>query len=305
MGFRQLYITKAEKLSLANNNLVIRKDKESQEIAFPLEDLDLVFLEDPNAVVSTRLLSELKKVGVSIIFCGPDYLPSSMVVPINGHYLQSDLLNLQINLLPSKKTKLWDMIIRQKIANQMAVLENTVNDGASYLRLKEYREGVKFGDEKNMEGQAAREYFRALFGEDFIRFGGGPVSSALNYGYSILTGAVIRSVAFNGLNDNLGIWHSNAKNANNLSCDFVEPFRQIVDYFVYTHLGGLDNPLSLQIRGGMVNLLNSQILVAGKKYQVSYAISQFVSQFATYLRTGDISMVSFPEWIRPEPQDNG
>lgn len=294
MGFRQIYIEKAKKLSTTDNCLEITRGEGKEDLSFPIEDLDLVFVEDPNAVVSARLLSALAEKGVSLIVCGPNYLPSAQVTPFNGYYKQSETLNLQIAELPSKKNKLWEMIIRQKIINQSRVIQQTVNDETALRMMKDYLDQVKSGDEKNMEGIAARLYFKTLFGDNFIRFGESAVTSALNYGYSILTGALIRSIAANGLNGNLGIWHRGAQNANNLACDFVEPFRQVVDYYVYKNLALLTTPLSKDCRGGLINLLNYSIEVRGKKFQVSYAIGQFVSDYLAYLKTGDISLMAFP-----------
>jgi CRISPR-associated protein Cas1 len=297
MGFRQIYIEKAKRLSTADNCLEVIRGDEKSDLSFPIEDLDLIFVEDPNVVLSACLLSALSDKGVSLIVCGKNYLPSAQVVPFNGYYKQSESLWLQIDQLPSKKNKLWELIIRQKILNQAAVIEHTVNDEKSFSLLRDYASQVKSGDEKNMEGIAARVYFRALFGENFIRFGESAVTSALNYGYSILTGAIIRSLAANGLNGSLGIWHRGAQNANNLACDFVEPFRQVVDYFVYQHLSEITIPLSKACRGGLINLLNYSVEVRGKKFQVSYAISQFVSDYLVYLRTGDIAQVGFPAFF--------
>ena len=294
MGYRKLYIKNASKLFLHDNNLGIAKE-DGSELFFPLEDLDLIFLEYPNAIVTTRLLSELKQFGVSIVFCGNDFKPASMVIPITGHYLQSEMLDLQLKLLPSKKNKLWETIIKQKIANQMVVLKNTVNNPDTFEFLKKCSQEVKFGDEKNMEGIAARKYFKTLFGEDFIRFSESPISAALNYGYSVFTSSLIRTVAFNGLNDVLGIWHASKKNGNNLSCDFVEPFRPVVDYYVYSNISSLALPLPTFIRQGMVNLLNEQMVVRGKKYQVSYAMSILVNDFVQYMRSGDITVVGMPK----------
>lgn len=303
MGFRQIYIKQAKKLATSDNSLIVQKEDEVKPLTFPLEDIDLVFVEDPNAVITARLLAELSNYGISMIFCGKNYLPATVTTPIFGHYLQSNLLEKQIELLPSKKNKFWETIIKQKIANQMAVLEATTNDIDTYALLKGYLQQVKFGDEKNMEGLAARAYFRSVFGEDFIRFETSPISSALNYGYSVITGAVIRTVAFSGLNDNLGIWHHAAQNANNLSCDLVEPFRPIVDYFVYNNLSLLTIPLSMEIRKGLVNLLNYFVMVGGKKYQLSYAISLLVNDFVDYLKNGDISKVLMPVFF-PNEESN-
>ena len=304
MGFRQLYIKEAKKLSLGNNSLLVFKDNNNEPLSFSLEDIDLIFVEDPNVVITARLITETANFGVSIILCGNNYLPTAITIPINGHYLQSNMLNLQLNLLPSKKNKFWETIIRQKITNQMNVIDKTTCDMTTYSRLKDYCFQVKFGDEKNMEGQAAKEYFKSLFGQNFIRFGESPISAALNYGYSILTGAVIRSVAFAGLNDNLGIWHHSAQNANNLSCDLVEVFRSVVDYYVYNHLDSLTTPLSIEIRKDLVNLLNYYVLVNNKKYQVTYAIGLLVNDYVEYLKNGKIEDVHMPEFFVNEGDGN-
>lgn len=297
MGFRQIYIKEAKKLSLNNNCLIVNRGDAKEPLSFPLEDLDLIFVEDPNAVVTARLISESAKHGVSLIFCGANYLPVAETIPINGHYLQSSLLDLQIGLLPSKKNKFWETIIKQKIANQIEVINAANCDIDAIGKLKEYQSQVKFGDEKNMEGQAAKEYFKSLYGPDFTRFGDSSITCALNYGYSVITGAVIRSVAFSGLNDNLGVWHHSAQNANNLSCDLVEVFRAVVDYYVYDHLDCLTIPLSMDIRRGLVNLLNYYVEIGGKKYQVSYAIGLLVNMYVDYLRNGDISQISLPKFF--------
>ncbi len=303
MGFRQIYITEATKLSSSDKQLNIhRKDKPI--LSFPIEDLDVVFLEDPNAVVSTRLLTDLSKAGVALLVCGPDYLPASISIPFNGYYKQSEMLDLQIKFLPSKKNKMWETIIKSKISNQMAVLSKTTNQDNVYLLLKDYYSQVKCGDERNMEGLAAKAYFKALFGPSFVRFGDTPITSALNYGYSIFTGLLIRTCAFSGLNGNLGIWHNNMQNANNLACDLVEPFRPIVDCYVFNHLGQLAYPLSKETRRDLINLVNEYVMVENKKYQVSYAMSMLVNDFVEYLKTRDIGCVHMPSFITRDIENN-
>lgn len=297
MGFRQIYISKATKLSCSDGQLIVHRNKEEQPISFPIEDLDIVFLEDPTAVITARLLTELAQKGVAFMTCGSNYLPAAISIPFNGYYKQPEILKFQFNCLPSKKNKMWETLIKAKIGNQLAVLENTVKDENTCELLKVYIANVKFGDSQNMEGAAAKAYFRSLFGPTFIRFGDTPISSALNYGYSILTGALIRSCAFNGLNGNIGIWHSNMQNANNLACDLVEPFRPVVDYYVYQHMEELTEPLSKEFRHGLINLVNEYVAVSKKKYQVSYAMEMLVDDYVEYLKTGDITCVHVPSFM--------
>lgn len=295
MGFRQIYIKSAKKLSLKNNSLLIYKGDDKSEVSLPLEDIDLIFVEDPNVVITAHLLSKAAKNGVSLIVCGEDYLPSAQSLPINGYYLQSEILKLQLAFLPSKKNKFWETIIKAKISNQMSVINACTCDMLTYSRMKDYLTQVKFGDEKNMEGLAAKEYFKSLFGPNFVRFNETPISAALNYGYSILTSAVIRSVAVAGLNDNLGIWHHSAHNANNLSCDLVEVFRPAVDYYVYQNMERLITPLPMEIRKDLINILNSYVNMQNKKYQLFYAITLLINEYVDYLRNGNIDSIFMPK----------
>lgn len=300
MGFRQIYIKEAKKIYLQNNCVCIEKKDIDQIISFPLEDIDLIFVEDPNTVLTSRLITESSSLGISIILCNNIFLPSAQTIPINGYYLQPNMLKLQLELTQFKKNKFWENIVRGKIRNQMEVINYTNCDMVAYNKLNNYLDNVKNGDERNMEGQAAKEYFKSLFGENFIRFNDSPISDALNYGYSVLTGAVIRTVSFLGLNDNIGIWHHSSKNSNNLSCDLVECFRPVVDFYVFNNLNRLVSPLPMEIRKGLLNLLNYRVIFDNKKYQLSYAIELVVREFVDYLKTQDFTNVILPIFYKNE-----
>lgn len=298
---RHIYIIKAKKLSFSNNSIIICKE-EDRTLIIPLEDLDLIFIEDPNSIITASLITEAAKKGVGIVFCGKDYLPTAQTIPINIHYEKSAHLKAQINLLPYKKKKLWEAIVKAKIKNQINVISALIDDITCINRLNNYLENVKPGDELNMEGTAARVYFSTLFGSDFIRFSENPISKALNYGYSIIASAVIRQVSYAGLEDNLGIWHNAEKNANNLSYDFIEPFRQIVDYFVYNHRNEINYPLEHEIKVAMVNLLKTEVLMNNKRCKLNYAIELTINSFVEYLNTGNIQSIILPSY-RPSYYD--
>lgn len=295
MAHRQLYIRSAKRLSLMNDQLILTKVDDSQ-LSFPLEDFDLVFIEDPNATITINLITKASGIGCSFIVCGKDYLPKSQILPFNSYYLQSKILNLQLNLLPYKKKKLWETIVKQKIRNQITILETVGSDMYPISQLYDFFHGVKPGDSSNMEGIAAKIYFQSLFGKDFIRFSDELISIALNYGYSIIASQVIRTVAFNGLLDNLGIWHSSEKNNNNLSYDFIEPFRQVVDFYVFNNVKNLMSPLSSEIKLGLINLLNYRVRIDGNLYKVSYAIGITVSSYLKYMESGDITDIKLPSF---------
>jgi len=294
---RKLYVTKAVKLSLTDNCVCIAKEKDSKPLLFPLEDLDLIFVEDPNAVITSSLITAAAELGTSIVFCGRDYLPSAQSLPRNSHYRKTAILRLQLDLLPYKKKKMWEKIVSQKIANQISVVRAANEDGQTLSRLQKYLEGVKPGDEANMEGVAAREYFTCLFGADFIRFSkSDPLSAALNYGYGIIASQIIRQVAFAGLDDNLGIWHENRQNASNLSYDLIEPFRQVVDFFVCSHRKEIQLPLQPELKSAMISLLGKNVRIRGRSYKISSAAELTVNSFVECLETQDASRLILPEY---------
>jgi len=292
---RHIYISQAKKLSFTDNSVVIYKG-EDKTLIFPLEDIDLIFIEDPKTTITSSLITEAALKGVSIVFCGKNYLPQAQSIPLNIHYEKTAHLKAQIELLPYKKKKLWEAIVKQKIKNQINVISATVDDDICLGRLKNYLDNVKPGDEQNMEGTAAREYFSSLFGSDFIRFSESPISKALNYGYAIIASAVIRQVACAGLEDNLGIWHDAIQNSNNLSYDLIEPFRQVVDYYIYIHKNDIDLPLDHQLKAELINLLKTPVLINNKYCKLTYAIEIEVNSFVEYLKTGDIKSIILPTY---------
>jgi CRISPR-associated protein Cas1 len=294
MGFRQIYIKQAKKLSLKLHNIEITKI-DGTILELPVSDISSVFVEDPNAIVTAHLLTFLSENNVSITFCNGDYFPSAQVLPLNTYYSQVAIYKLQTEQLPSKKDKLWQMIVSSKITNQRRVIELTTNNLDTIRLLDEHIQNIKSGDKTGQEGPSARLYFSELFGQDFIRFGDSPISKALNYGYSILHGSIARQLVCNGLNTNLGVWHDSEQNAYNLASDFIEPFRPLVDYYVFWHLDQIANPLSSKTRMDLINLLNEEVVLDGKTYKVEYAISLFILSYIEYLKSGDINVMHFPE----------
>lgn len=56
-----------------------------------------------------------------------------------------------------------------------------------------------------IEAEAAKTYFRALFGSSFIRRSENSINSALNYGYSVILSAVNRIIVSHGYNTSLAL----------------------------------------------------------------------------------------------------
>ena len=133
-------------------------------------------------------------------------------------------------------------------------------------------------------------YFRSLFGSDFIRFYDDNVNAALNYGYTIIASAIIRNLAVYGLNTYLGIHHISKINNFNLAYDFLEPYRSVVDKFVYDNKDDIVLPLSFEFRKKLINLLNEEVLHLNKKYTIEYSIGLLIKSYIKSFSTGEIKL---------------
>ena len=288
MGYRQVIIKKSEKLHFKDNQLIIDKDESS--IKVPLEDISYILIEDSSTILTTRLLAELGKNAISLIVCDEKFEPTSIMYPYNYHFKQLDVFSHQLEIDDSIKNEFWNQIVKRKIENSIRVLEMTSKEGFPISKLTEYINEITDGDSKNREGLAAKMYFRSLFGSDFIRFYDDNVNAALNYGYTIIASAIIRNLAVYGLNTYLGIHHSSKINNFNLAYDFLEPYRSVVDKFVYDNKDDIVLPLSFEFRKKLINLLNKEVLHQNKKYTIEYSIGLLIKSYIKSFSSGEIKL---------------
>lgn len=288
MGYRQVIIKKSEKLHFKDKQLIIDKDNQSTKI--PLEDINYILIEDSTTIITTRLLAELGKNAISLIVCDERFDPTSIMYPYNYHFKQLDVFTHQLEIDDSIKNEFWNQIVKRKIENSIRVLEMTSKEEFPISKLNEYINEVIEGDSKNREGLAAKIYFRSIFGSDFIRFYDDNINAALNYGYTILASAIIRNLAVYGLNTYLGIHHNSKINNFNLAYDFLEPYRSVIDKFVYDNKDDIVLPLSFEFRKKLINLLNKEVLHQNKKYTIEYSISLLIKSYIKSFSTGEIKL---------------
>ena len=288
MGYRQVIIKKSEKLHFKDNQLIIDKDESSTKV--PLEDINYILIEDSSTILTTRLLAELGKNAISLIVCDEIFEPTSIMYPYNYHFKQLDVFSHQLEIDDSIKNEFWNQIVKIKIENNIRVLEMTSKEEFPISKLTEYINEITDGDSKNREGLAAKMYFRSLFGSDFIRFYDDNVNAALNYGYTVIASAIIRNLAVHGLNTYLGIHHSSKINNFNLAYDFLEPYRSVVDKFVYDNKDDIVLPLSFEFRKKLINLLNEEVLHQNKKYTIEYSIGLLIKSYIKSFSTGEIKL---------------
>jgi len=288
VGYRQVIIKKSEKLHFKDNQLIIDKDESS--IKVPLEDISYILIEDSSTILTTRLLAELGKNAISLIVCDEKFEPTSIMYPYNYHFKQLDVFSHQLEIDDSIKNEFWNQIVKRKIENSIRVLEMTSKEEFPISKLTEYINEITDGDSKNREGLAAKMYFRSLFESDFIRFYDDNVNAALNYGYTIIASAIIRNLAVYGLNTYLGIHHSSKINNFNLAYDFLEPYRSVVDKFVYDNKDDIVLPLSFEFRKKLINLLNKEVLHQNKKYTIEYSIGLLIKSYIKSFSSGEIKL---------------
>ena len=269
MSFRTVVITRQSKISYKNRFMVVKN--ESEEKLIHLSEIDTIIVDSMNVSISAYLLKELSDNKTNIIFCDDKHNPFGELSYYYSRHNSSKKINKQIAWKQKDKDELWKKIVINKITNQSLLLNKIHSD--NYNLLLSYVDEVKNGDKTNREGHAAKVYFNSLYGMNFTRHDADQINAALNYGYSILLSTMNKKVKINGYLTQLGIHHKNEFNQFNLSCDLMEPFRVIIDNFVYYNKS---RKFDTDYKYDLVNLLNSYFNYCGKKYILKDIIKMFV-----------------------------
>lgn len=269
MSFRTVVITRQSKITYKNRFLVVKQENDEKYIH--LSEIDTIIVDSISVSISAYLLKELADNKINIIFCDEKHNPFGEVVPYYSKHNISKMIKEQIKWKASDKDKIWAEIVKNKIMNQALLLKKTKS--SKYKLILSYINEVVDGDKTNREGHAAKVYFNALFGNDFVRNSDDTINAALNYGYAILLSTINKEIINNGYLTQLGIHHKNEFNEFNLTCDLMEPFRIVIDNFVYYNQARkLDTEYKLDI----VNILNGTFKYQGKNHTLKDIIKMFV-----------------------------
>lgn len=290
MAFINIFISKPAKLSIKSSQLEVGSEVTR---TFPLEDINCIVIDSLQVNITAYTLSELIENKVAIIICNQQHLPNGIMVPCNSHSRQLKILKHQLNLpLPIKK-QLWQQIIKQKILNQAKALKILGLDGS--LKLEVLSKNVLSNDSSNVEATAANYYFKCMFGKTFTRTQESCLNAGLNYGYAILRGVIARTLIAYGLEPAFGLFHKSELNNFNLADDVIESFRPVVDLFVAGNVSFYQTEnLTPQLKASLLNLLNVNILINNKEYNVSYAIEEMIKslQSAYINKKGELELPS-------------
>lgn len=221
--------TNNKKLSVYRGFLRIEEEGSVQK-DIPFNFIHALIITAFNVVYTNNLLQKLCEENIPMIILGRNYAPSGMLLSYLGQNRQTEIQYAQIENKKPLEKKIWQLIIKEKIKNQSRVLDLFKKEN----KLQHIYKTVLSGDSSNREAYAARLYFKALFGDEFTRdkeLKG--INSFLNYGYAILRSSLARYVVAAGLNPSYGVGHYNKLNPFCLVDDLIEPFRPIVDAYVY------------------------------------------------------------------------
>lgn len=269
MSFRTVVISNQSKLNYKNRFLVVKQDNDEKYIH--LSEIDTIIVDSIAVSISSYLLKELSDNKINIIFCDEKHNPFGELSSYYSSHNSSKKIQKQINWSKENKDLMWQNIIKNKIINQALMLHKIKSD--KYELLLSYIEDVLASDKTNREGHAAKVYFNELFGKDFVRNDSDNINAALNYGYAILLSTVNKEVTSNGYLTQIGIHHKNEFNEFNLSCDLMEPFRIIIDNFVYFNQ---DRELNTQYKLDIINIFNNRYIYENKNYVLKDIIKMYV-----------------------------
>lgn len=286
-------------LHLAHKQLIIEQKGEAVG-QIPIEDLGVLILQNPAIVATQAALLACQQNNVAVVLCDQRHLPYSVLLPLTeANSLHSKIIRQQIAVnLPTRK-RLWQQIVRQKIAAQAIVLKRLNKNAVALERLAAQ---VKSGDGDNLEAQAAQKYWRLLFGDQFRRDSeAAGINSLLNYGYAIMRALVARAIVASGLHPALGVNHSNQYDGLCLADDLMEPFRPWIDYQVY-RLAEESADLAIDKRSkvALLNLLSEPVIFGKQTLPLMMACHYLLADFKRAYADRSAKL-EYPRWTVLEP----
>ena len=252
-----------------------------------LDEIKLICINSTQVSITTALISECLNKKIKIILSDEKHNPVGEITPYYNNFYTYRKLKEQLSFTEECKGYLWQEIVKNKILNQSLVLKKTDKEKESLI-LETYANEVTINDKQNREGIAAKVYFKTLFGSDFSRDNSCKENIFLDYGYSILLSSINRIVKMYGYYTELGIHHIGESNSFNLSCDFMEPLRPLVDLYVLNGIVNLDN-----YKEEYIKMLELPVIFNNRTLFLDNALEEYVESLLFYLKNGDIDKIKF------------
>lgn len=294
MGWRIICIEEASRINYKLNSIGIIQKEEILWIN--LDEIDMIIMESQSCNTSIKLLSELSKKGINVLFCGDNHMPIGMLTSINNNQRTAKYNRLQLEWKNDIKQQVWTKIIKQKILIQMVCLFK-LNKHDKIDLLKSYIKEVQNGDITNREGLSAKVYFHELFGLDFIRKRNAEdiINSSLNYIYQVVRAKLAQEIVAHGYLPTVGIFHTSEYNYFGLADDFIEVYRPILDYYIIELINNEEvTYLTPYFKEKLLNILYEPILYGNNKHKIIESIRLFVIDITDSITNKNIEDLIFP-----------
>lgn len=297
MAWRGLHISRPSYLSLEQARIRVRQDDDvdGEALTFPLEDVAWIILEDGRSTLTARLIAACMTEGTPVVFCDQRHLPCGVALPFHQHHAQTQISRAQIALTAPFKKRLWQTIVRAKIAGQALNLRYAQHP--DHQMLKAIATRVRSGDPDNVEARAARYYWPRLF-DGFSRGDETDLRNGLlNYAYACVRAAIARALVASGFIPSIGIHHDGGLNPFNLADDMIEPFRPVADRTVVEHLVARaeQDEMTLDDRRAMAAIMTREIIIEGEQMSLLSAVESSVESLRRAVESNDPTSLRLPE----------
>ena len=273
---RTIYIGNEAHLSTKNQQLLVAYPKENEVKKVPVEDVGIIVLDHYAITISHTLMGRLLENNAAIITCSSNHMPQGLLLNLEGHSIQQERFQQQINASEPLKKQLWQQTIKAKIGNQATLLSKA---DIEIDNMYYWQKQVRSGDPDNLEGRASAYYWKYLFVHELEGFKRGRFeeepNNLLNYGYAILRATMARSLVASGLLPTLGIHHHNRYNAYCLADDVMEPYRPYVDHLVLEIVDETTEyqELTKELKAKLLQLPVRDVWMNGKKAPLMNAVA--------------------------------
>ncbi len=285
----------------ARNETLVLSVQGRDDLCIPFRDLAAVVVSHPQVTFSQAALAGLAHFGAAFVICTEKHLPAAMMLPLDTHFVQSERFEAQAACpLPTRK-RLWKQLVRAKLLAQAKLLTDVAGgDHGLPMLLPE----VRSGDPANVEAQAARRYWPALFGPQFRRDPAAEDQNRLlNYGYAVLRALVARAICAHGLHPSLSLHHHNRYDAFRLADDLMEPFRPDIDRLVHAYASahGATAPLDQAAKKHLLQVVDQRYPYKGERVATFDVLSNVAASLVAVLEN-EAKLLNLPDFSSgPEP----
>ena len=224
------------------------------EVRIPAHEVSVLVIGRRLALTGAAL-GAITANGGAVLALDDRFRPTGLMLPVEGNVMHAGRLRRQIEKFPELAPMHWRQIVQTKIRAQASLVPEEPRVAACVER-------VELGDATNVEAQAAKLYWAALFGEGFKRHDDDSTNKALNYGYAVVRAMVARAVCASGLHPSLGLHHRHDRNTFALADDLMEPARPIVDRIVSKLRVG---PFDRATKGVLLAATTTKVAVRGRQ----------------------------------------